>query len=129
MLRKRLHRIFSCKICIFFQNSCFAEHHQATSSEMSNLSMKGEWFELKQSLLLKLQAWDSMFSWEYYRIFQNNRSIVIPLTNYFWVQWKEIGTGLKQNVANAWQVTAQKMKFSIKDFFSKSNQIHSFLWI
>ena len=25
--------------------------------------------------------------------------------------------------------TAQKMKFSIKDFFSKCDQIHSFLWI
>ena len=42
----------------FFQNSCFAEHLQATSSEMSNLSMKSEWFEQKQSLLLKLQVWD-----------------------------------------------------------------------
>ena len=26
-------------------------------------------------------------------------------------------------------LTAQKMKFSIKDFFSKCNQIRSFLWI
>ena len=25
--------------------------------------------------------------------------------------------------------TAQKIKFSIKDFFSKCDQIHSFLWI
>lgn len=58
LAKKRLHRIFSCKILIFFQNSCFAEHLQATSSEMSNLSMKSEWFEQKQSLLLKLQVWD-----------------------------------------------------------------------
>ena len=30
---------------------------------------------------------------------------------------------------NSWLNTAQKMKFSIKDFFSKCDQIHSFPWI
>ena len=29
----------------------------------------------------------------------------------------------------SWKYAAQKMKFSIKDFFSKCNQIRRFLWI
>ena len=32
-------------------------------------------------------------------------------------------------LTNPYQITAQKMKFSIIDFFSKCDQIRSFLWI
>ena len=32
-------------------------------------------------------------------------------------------------VAISLELTAQKLKFSIKDFFSKCDQIRSFLWI
>ena len=52
--------------------------------------------------------------------------------NYFWSS-KETGSVaiLKQSDILTYfsQITAQKMKFSIKDFFDKCDQIRSFLWI
>ena len=34
-----------------------------------------------------------------------------------------------RTIMNLFTVTAQKMKFSINDFFSKCDQISSFLWV
>ena len=52
--------------------------------------------------------------------------------NYFWSS-KETGSVaiLKQSDILTYfsQITAQKMKFSIKDFFDKCDRIRSFLWI
>ena len=36
---------------------------------------------------------------------------------------------LETNSTTSERITTQKMKFSIKDFFSKCDQIRSFLWI
>ena len=52
--------------------------------------------------------------------------------NYFWSSKETRSVAiLKQSDILTYfsQITAQKMKFSIKDFFDKCDQIRSFLWI
>ena len=46
----------------------------------------------------------------------------------FFLMKEKLGSILK-SCGKQKLITAQKMKFSIKDFFSKFDQIRSFLWI
>ena len=45
------------------------------------------------------------------------------------MKWKRITQNNFHNILDDIANTTQKMKFPIKDFFSKCDQIRSFLWI
>ena len=93
--------MFSCEFCDVFRNTFFTEHLWATASS----------FSVETCISLDKNVLDDTFPTKY-EDFPHFSSVNL-----------EVEITLKNETSQSEAITAQKIKFSIKDFFSKCDQI------